>query len=179
MKWHNHIIIGSALAATINPILVPVGIIGATAPDWIEYALKPFYPVRHRTVTHVVLYWIFGIVLFYCIDYRHIGLAFAIGGFSHVMCDAFTISGVPFAPWSRNRFHLFGGKLRTGNAGEYIVSGIIAVLCFGFVMYSPVKMGIAADKENGFIPFFFDHKNAYETGLEDAKEWRDNRMKFF
>ena len=180
MKWQNHIVIGGALAATINPLLVPVGVIGSTAPDWIEYALKPFYPVQHRTVTHIVLYWIAAIVFFaLVIDYQHIGLGFAIGGFSHVMGDAFTISGVPFAPWSKSRFHLFGGKLRTGNAGEYIVAFAIAALCFSFVLYSPVKVGTNAMIENGFIPFFFDHKHAYESGLEDAKEWKDNRLKFF
>ena len=64
MIWQNHIIIGAALAAVIDPVLVPVGVIGATAPDWMEWIIKPFYPVKHRGVTHVVLYWIAAIIFF-------------------------------------------------------------------------------------------------------------------
>ena len=175
MIWQNHIIIGAALTAVINPALVPIGAIGATAPDWMEWIFK----CRHRTVTHVMLYWIAAIAFFILIDWHRIGLGFAIGGFSHVLADAFTISGVPFSPWSDSRFHLFGGKLRTGNGGEYVVAGMIAVLCFLFVLYSPVKIGAAADKENGFIPFFFDWKGYYEDGLIDAAEWKKNRFNFF
>jgi inner membrane protein len=180
MIWQNHIIIGASFAAVIDPVLVPVGVIGATAPDWLEWIIKPLYPsLRHRGATHVVLCWIAAIALFVLIDYHRIGLAFAIGGFSHVFADSLTISGVPFTPWSDARFHLFGGKLRTGNGGEYIAAGIVAVLCFAFVLYSPIKIGAAADKENGFIPFFYDWKGYYEDGLIDGAEWKKNRFNFF
>jgi Predicted membrane-bound metal-dependent hydrolases len=180
MKWQSHIIIGGAFGAVINPILVPVAVLGATAPDWLEYILKFFgIRVQHRGVTHYVVLWLIAIAFFALAwDYRLIGLGFAIGGFSHVIGDSFTISGVPFAPWSDAKFHLFGGKLRTGGAGEYIVAGIIVVLCAGWIMYSPVKVGTAAQKESGFIPFFYDWKNDYEKGLIDGREWKDNRMKF-
>ena len=179
MIWQNHILIGAALAAVIDPLLVPVGVIGATAPDWLEWVIKPFYPVKHRGATHVVLYWIAAIAFFLAVDWHRIGLGFAIGGFSHVFADAFTIAGVPFAPWSDTRFHLFGGKLRTGNGGEYVVAGLIAALCFCFVLYSPVKIGTAAQKENGFIPFFFNWKKFYDAGLIDGAEWKKNRFNFF
>ncbi len=180
MKWHNHVIIGTAFGAVINPLIIPSAILGATAPDWLEYILKFCgIQVRHRTVTHVVLYWIIGIAFFILVwDYHHLGLGFAVGGFSHTIADSFTISGVPFSPWSDSRFHLFGGKLRTGEAGEYIVAGIIGALCVGWVMYSPVKIGMIDQKESGFIPFFYDWKKLYEDGLIDGKEWRDNRTKF-
>lgn len=180
MIWQNHILIGVSLCAVIDPILAPVGAIGATAPDWLEWVIKPLYPgLKHRGATHVVLYWIAAIVFFILIDFHAIGLGFAIGGFSHVFADSFTIAGVPFAPWSEHRFHLFGGKLRTGNGGEYLVAGIIAVLCFLFVMYSPVKVGTSAARENGFIPFFFDWKKFYDEGLVDGAEWKKNRLNFF
>jgi inner membrane protein len=119
MKWQNHIIIGASFGTVINPLVIPAAILGATAPDWIEYILKIVgHKVKHRTVTHVVLYWLGAIAFFQLvIDYHHLGLGFAIGGFSHVIADSFTIAGVPFSPTSDARFHLFGGKLRTGNAG--------------------------------------------------------------
>ncbi len=180
MIWRNHVIIGASLGAVINPLAIPTAVLGATAPDWLEWCIKPFYPIGHRTLTHIVIYWILAILFFaFVIDYRHLGLGFAIGGFSHVMADACTIAGVPFAPWSDAKFHLFGGKLRTGNGGETIVAGLFAVICFCFVMYSPVKFGTAATIESGFIPFFYDHKGNYEKGLIDGKEWKDNRLKFF
>lgn len=180
MKWQNHIIIGASFGAVINPLIIPVAVLGSTAPDWLEYILKFLgKPVRHRTVTHVVLYWIIGIIIFGFIwDYHHIGLGFMVGGFSHTFADSFTISGVPFSPFSTERFHLFGGKLRTGEAGEYIVAGIVAALCIGWVMYSPVKIGTANQIETGFIPFFYDWKSDYEKGLIDGREWKDNRTKF-
>lgn len=178
--WKNHVIIGASFGAVINPLCIPTAILGATAPDWIEWIIKPFYPVQHRTITHIVVYWIALIMFFYFVwDWRHLGLGFAVGGFSHVIGDAFTIAGVPFHPWSSERFHLFGGKLRTGNGGETIVTGIIAVCCVSFVMYSPVKIGTNAMNESGFIPFFYDWKGEYEAGLIDGREWKDNRLKFF
>jgi len=175
MIWQNHIIIGAALAAVIDPVLVPVGVLGATAPDWLEWIFK----VKHRTVTHVVLYWLAAMGLFLLLDWHRVGFGFALGGFSHVFADSFTIAGVPFAPWSESRFHLFGGKLRAGNGGEYVVTGLVAALCFGFVLYSPVKIGTAAEKENGFIPFFYNWKKFYEDGLIDGAEWKKNRFNFF
>jgi inner membrane protein len=63
---------------------------------------------------------------------------------------------VPFSPTSDARFHLFGGKLRTGNAGEYVVAGIIALLCASWVHLSPASFKNAPTLEtSGFLPFFF------------------------
>ncbi len=51
MRWQNHIIIGGAFGAVINPMIVPVAMLGSTAPDWIEYILKVFgKKVKHRGV---------------------------------------------------------------------------------------------------------------------------------
>lgn len=181
MKWQNHIVIGGALGAVVNPTVVPVAALGSTAPDWIEYILKFFgIRVRHRGITHVMLYWIAAIAFFALAwDHRHIGLGFAIGGFSHVFADSFTIAGVPFAPWSSERFHLFGGKLKTGQPGEYLVAAVIALLCFGIVTYTPLGKGDKLSIEDGFIPFFYDWKGYYDDGLIDGREWKDNRLKFF
>ena len=181
MKWQNHIIIGASFGAVVNPLVIPVAVLGATAPDWIEYILKICgHRVRHRTVTHVVMYWVAAMLFFWLvIDYRHFGLGFAIGGFSHVIADSFTIAGVPFSPASDARFHLFGGKLRTGNAGEYIVAGLIALMCFGWVYYSPTSFKNSHDAEtSGFMPFFYDWKKEYDNGVVDGSEWKENRLKF-
>lgn len=99
MKWQNHII-GASFGAVINPVVIPVTVLGSTAPDWMEYILKILgYKVKHRGVTHVCLYWVAAILCFWLIaDYHHIGLGFSIGGFSHVIADSFTIAGVPFSP---------------------------------------------------------------------------------
>jgi inner membrane protein len=126
-------------------------------------------------------------------DYHKICFGFAVGGFSHVLGDSFTISGVPFSPWSEARFHLFGGKLRTGNVEEYIVSGATAFLCAVWVYYAHPNYSLqnanmvanwSEEKpteqtgQNGFIPFFFNWQQAYSRGEVDGKEWRDNRLKF-
>jgi inner membrane protein len=79
MKWQNHMIIGASFGAVINPLIIPVAVLGSTAPDWLEYVLKICgYRVKHRTVTHVLLYWLAGIAFFkLVIDYHAIGLGFA------------------------------------------------------------------------------------------------------
>lgn len=39
MKWQNHILIAGALTATIDPLLAPGALLGATAPDWLEWLI--------------------------------------------------------------------------------------------------------------------------------------------
>ena len=59
MKWINHLAIAGATTAVVNPALVPVALLGSTAPDWLEWVLdKLGHRVRHRTLTHIMLYWI-------------------------------------------------------------------------------------------------------------------------
>ena len=120
MKWINHIAIAGATTAVINPVLVPVAILGSTAPDWLEWVIKAVtgQDVKHRGVTHYVLGWfvalLFALLLW---DFHVILAAFFWGGLTHVLADSMTVSGVPFAPNSERRFHLLGGRLRTGEAG--------------------------------------------------------------
>ena len=82
MRWFNHMLIAGATTAVIAPALVPVAILGSTAPDWLEWIANAMgQQVRHRTVTHVMLYWIgflaFALLLW---DFRGILAAFAYGG---------------------------------------------------------------------------------------------------
>ena len=174
MKWINHLAIAGATTAVINPVLVPVALLGSTAPDWLEPIIKATtgQDVKHRGVTHYVVVWIaalaFALLLW---DFHGLLAAFFWGGLTHVLADSMTVSGVPFAPHSDRRFHLFGGRLRTGESGEYAVAwGIVAICAVGMQL---IHTG------NDWYPFFYDWAGLYEEGLVDGKEWKDNRFRFF
>lgn len=171
MLWQSHVIVAGSYAALVRPDLVPVAALGATAPDWLEWVISPFVAVRHRTVTHYVVAWTAAALFFaLVIDFRGYGLAFALGGLSHVLLDALTISGVPFGPWSQHRFHLFGGKVKTGSMNEFLVVGVI-VLGAAAIYFTKPK------SDNEFMPFFFQWGSLYEQGIIDGIEWKANRFK--
>jgi len=174
MKWINHLAIGASMCAVWNPALIPIAIAGSTAPDWIESILGVLgRKVKHRTVTHYVIYWVLGI-LFGCFvwDFHYAITAFCLGGFSHVFADSFTIMGVPLGWWSDRKFNLFGGRLRTGGMGEYWVAGAIVIVCC-IVVVGTKKWG-----DTGFAPFFWDYPEYYQGGLIDANEWKENRFRW-
>ena len=97
--------------------------------------------------------------------------AFAWGGFSHIPTDAMTVSDVRFSLYSDRRFHLFGGKFRTGDPVEYAISAGELVSCIGILAI----IGTGGE----FISFFLDWAARYDVGLADTKEWKDNRWHFF
>lgn len=175
MKWINHIAIAAATTAVISPPLVPVAVLGSTAPDWLEWTPRLIgkRSPKHRTVTHYVIFWVLALLFgLFVWDFHHVITAFAAGGLSHVLCDACTAHGVPLGWWSDRRFHLFGGRLKTGLMGEYWVAGCIVVVC--------IAIGWATKSWGGeFVPFFYDYAGMYDSGVIDAKEWRDNRFRFF
>lgn len=175
MKWVNHLAIAGATTALISPTLVPVALLGSTAPDWLEWVLaKVGQRVKHRSVTHYVLGWVVGLAFAWGLwDFHGLLAAFFWGGLTHVLADALTVMGVPFAPYSDRRFHLFGGRLRTGAGGEYGVAwGIVGVCLLLAVMVRP-------HVNAGWYPFFFDWGGLYEQGIADPKEWKENRFRFF
>jgi len=174
MKWVNHIAIGGSIMAVIHAELVPITILGATAPDWMEKVGNALgRRIKHRTVTHYVASWtaLLAFSVFFW-DYHHIIAAFASGGLSHVLCDALTVSGVPMGWWSDRRFHLFNGQLKTGQIGEYLVAGTV-VIASGFAMY------MVRAHTSAYMPFFFDWGDYYHRGLIDGYEWKLNRFRFF
>jgi inner membrane protein len=176
MRWFNHILIAAAPAALITPRLVPVAILGATAPDWLEWLAKiARHPVKHRGPTHWVAAWLIGLAFGALLPAPGGGIiaAFAWGGLSHVLADSLTVSGVPFSPLSERRFHLLGGRMRTGGAGEFGVAWGVVLVCWA------LSGQIAAPGGGGFLPFFPDWSARYEDGTATAKEWRDNRFRFF
>ena len=53
MRWVSHAAIAGSLAALVHPAAVPVAILGSTAPDWLEWALKVLGKrIKHRQETH-------------------------------------------------------------------------------------------------------------------------------
>ena len=133
MRWYNHLLLAGAPAALIAPRLLPVVALGATAPDWLEWVAKAVgRPVKHRGPTHWMSAWIVGLLVAALMPDPAGGLlaGFAWGGLSHVVADALTVSGVPFSPASERRFHLLGGRLRTGGAGEYGVAWAVVLCCW-------------------------------------------------
>ncbi|CEO37617.1 metal-dependent hydrolase [Photobacterium kishitanii] len=171
MKWLNHTLIAGALCAVVSPPHVAVCVAGATAPDWMEYVAKICgRKIKHRGPTHVLTHWLIAAIAFTFIwDYHGIFMAFAWGGVSHILTDAMTVSGVPFSPYSDRRFHLFGGRFRTGDPIEYAISAAVIVICIG------VSHLIGS---SSFSPFFFDWAGYYDKGLIDGSEWKANRFKF-
>ncbi len=174
MRWGAHIAIGIGIGAAIQPLAIPAAVLGATAPDWLEWVLSlGGRPVKHRTVTHVTIYWIFAVILLLILPKDGFLLhlfGFAVGGLSHVLADACTVSGVPFFPWSTRRFHLFGGRLRTGQPAEVIFSALVLVC--GVVIALLVHRGDGS----GYLPFFPDYAAKYQRGVIDALEWKQHRF---
>lgn len=174
MKWVNHVAIGGAVTAIWKPELVPLAVLGSTAPDWLEWVLKGLgRRVGHRTVTHYVVYWVMGILFgLFAWDYHYIITAFSAGGLSHVAADSLTLMGVPLGWWSSNYYHLFGGRLRTGQMGEYWVTGGIVLIC--------VAIGIMTKQwgHGSFTPFFFDWAGYYNDGIVSGHEWKENRFRW-
>jgi inner membrane protein len=173
MKWVNHIAIAGAGAAVWKPELVPVAVLGSTAPDWMEwvYTAATRRKIKHRGATHYVAGWVSA--LFFALslwDWHFALAAFSAGGLSHVLCDALTVQGVPLGWWSDRRFHLFGGRFRTGQMGEYWFAGAFVVACFGVVLLTRHWGG------GGFSPFFWDWADYYKQGLIDGHEWKENRF---
>lgn len=149
---------------------VAVCVAGATAPDWFEYVLKVGNRhIKRRGPTHIFTHWLLAALAFTLVwDYHGIGMAFAWGGVSHILTDAMTVSGVPFSPYSDRRFHLFGGRFRTGDPIEYAISAGVVVVC---IALSHLTGGY------GFAPFFYDWGSMYQEGLIDALEWKANRFR--
>jgi len=169
MKWINHIIVGGATSAVIDPAIVPYAIFGSILPDLAER----FLPVsKHRAETHYLVVWIAAFI-FSCFifDYKGVLLGITYGGLTHIVVDSLSVSGVPFSPWSTNKFHLFGGRLRVGSPAEYIISMSVLVISCLFIYNTRAS--------RDFSPFFYNYKEFYEEGLIDGHEWRLNRWRIF
>ena len=171
MKWFNHMAIAGATCAVISPALVPVAILGSTAPDWLEWVGRATgRTIRHRSTTHYFIVWLVAFFGGLALDSSDLFTSFAYGGLTHILCDAMTVSGVPFGPQSDRRFHLFGGRFRTGDPTEYGIAFGVVALCAALVLLRSAS---------GWYPFFYDWAGLYNSGVIDGAEWRANRFRFF
>ncbi len=99
------------------------------------------FGVKHRGVLHsgaaILIVAIVTELVGSWAGYRDVGLAFALGYFSHIaIADAATISGVPLLWPHKFRFHLLPHfmRLRTGGAVEKLV---IMMIMMVVVLLSP------------------------------------------
>ncbi len=176
MKWINHGIIAGSTMAVVEPMLVPVAILGSTAPDWFETIANRGFNLgwEHRKQTHYFVFWAFACLVFWFVaDINGILGAFAWGGLTHILADSLTVSGVPLHPNADRRFHLFGGRLRTGGREEYILSISILLICA--LIISVTYQGRGGE----FVPFFYNWGEMYHAGLIDASEYKANRFRIF
>ena len=173
MRWVSHILIAGAVCAVFNPLAVPAAVAGSTAPDWFEFiarAAKPGGRVKHRGTTHYLAAWLLAALAAQFVwDWQGWIFWFAMGGAVHWICDALTVTGAPLGWWSDRRMTLFGGKVHTGGFSEYVITGVVVLVC-------AVLVWSKHSTPSGFIPFFYHWGDYYEKGLIDGSEWRTNRF---
>jgi inner membrane protein len=174
VRWFNHVAVAGSISAVIDPGMVPLAMLGSTAPDWMEWVgTTASRKVKHRTVTHVLLTWLTAAAFFLLVwDFRGWGAAFTLGAICHWLQDSLTVTGVPVSWWSDRRTTLLGGRMRTGGMGEYILSGVVVLAC-GLAVF----MFRAPD--TGFVPFFRNWPELYREGIVDGAEWRARRFEWF
>jgi inner membrane protein len=170
MMWFNHLLVAGAVTAVVAPPLAPVAMLGSTAPDWLEWVSDRLGKrVKHRAQTHYLSLWLVALVACLFLDPSNLLTAFCFGGASHVVLDALTVTGVPWGPGSDRRFHLLGGRFRTGDPAEYAISVAVVCACaFVAVSWSG----------SAWYPFFYDWSGLYDGGVIDGAEWRANRFRF-
>ena len=162
-------VVAGSTAAVVDPFLVPFAVFGSILPDLAE----KYLPVTgHRKETHYIIVWLAAFLFsLFIYDFKGIMAGITYGALTHVFTDALTSSGVPFAPWSQHRSHFFGGRLRTGSPGEYIISMTVLVISCIII--------INKQEISKFSPFFYNYKSFYEEGIIDGYEWRQNRFRIF
>jgi inner membrane protein len=180
MTWKSHVAIAAAVTIPFNPALLPAAALGATAPDWSEWVLK-FFGIRvtHRGATHYLIVPLGIIAISFIIDFQNIIFWFGIGYLTHWIADSMTISGVPLSPYDRNKIHLFGGKLRTGDMTEYIIS--FSLLAVVLLIFNPTKAYLTADEKKPikYNPYFIDYNDLYDRQIIDERSFLEKRFKLF
>lgn len=182
MTWKSHIAIATAVTLPFNPMAIPIAALGSTAPDWSEWILKFFnIRVQHRGATHYLYIPLLIIALSFLFDYKNIIFWFGIGYLTHWIADSFTISGVPLSQFDKHKIHLFGGKLRTGQSTEYLISYSLLGLSI-LLSSNNISNFSLFSKENEaivFQKFNIDYSDLHEKNVIDNKEMIENRFKFF
>ncbi len=85
----------------------------------------------------------------------------------HLLMDSLTVTGVPVFDENSKSLTLFGGKIRTGKPGEYVISGAIALIAFVLIGYSP----FASTEQNS--PSW---QELQQQGVIDKREYKEKRF---
>ncbi len=144
--------------------------------------------VAHRGETHYLVAPLgiiaIGLLLYYLPLPPFVGvlvLWFGIGYLTHWFADSLTISGVPLAPGAQNKIHFFGGKFKTGDIEEYILS--FGLLAFSVLVFMPNAGAInpfaKSEHNRSFNPYYMDYSELYKRGVIDEKEYKKSRFKLF
>jgi acyl-CoA synthetase (AMP-forming)/AMP-acid ligase II len=76
---------------------------------------------------------------------------------------------VPLGWWSDRRFHLFGGRFRTGQLGEYWFSGAIVLACIGLAGERLVRYKVPRSFEFTSEPVRDDAGKVRRSALRDER----------
>ncbi|MBU2771599.1 metal-dependent hydrolase [Acidithiobacillus caldus] len=146
-------------------VAIPTGIIGGTAPDWLEVAHAEYSQTRqkwglvslipHRTITHWWPLWVLALVVACSLPFPfttfhifavllNLGrfiqpacIGFAAGGLMHLLMDLTNPTGIPIAtPFSRSRKSLH--LWRSGNPWEPVAGMAMAGIA-GLVLWLVVR----------------------------------------
>jgi inner membrane protein len=160
MTWASHIMVGASVAKVFGLSYV-LTTLGAVLPDLVEILSKK---MQHRGISHSVAISLVALVLMWSTPFRDAWIGVVFG---HLLMDSLTMMGVPVLDERSRRLTIFGGKLRTGSPGEFVVSGIIAFVAF--VMLG--SFGLDFERR--------DWAKLHHQGVVDRREYYDNRFKFF
>ncbi|EMB5528157.1 hypothetical protein U5686_002035 [Campylobacter coli] len=104
-------------------------------------------------------------------------LFIGMGYLSHWIADSLTISGVPISPLDKNKFTLFGGKIKTGEPLEFILA--FGLLAISLLIAKPSVDFFIRDQPSYFNVFYMNYKELNEKKIIDNKEYLEKRFKFF
>jgi len=160
MTWASHIMVGASIAKVFG-LNYALTTLGAILPDLVEMLAKK---MQHRGISHSVAISLAAVVLLWGTPLRDAWIGVIFG---HLFLDALTMMGVPVLDERSRRITIFGGKLRTGSPGEFVLSGIVAFVAFVILG----SFSIDTERRNWV--------DMHQRGLVDRKEYYENRFNIY
>ncbi len=160
MIWVSHIAVGAGIGKVFG-LNYPLVILGSILPDLVEFFSKR---LEHRGLSHSLIIAIVLTIALWMTPLKAVMLGVLLG---HLFMDSLTITGIPLWDEKGRRITLFGGRIRTGSAGEFVVSGLLVALCFLLIG----SFNLSMDRR--------DWSLLYHQGVIDKREYYEHRFKFF